>query len=278
MRSWLPLFLAALFAAPLGADTRKLTKTTINGQEYVSAFYTQGHKLRTEYSSQNPLHERVTIQDSDRNVTYLLDPESRKYVESGPQTSDLILSLAQWIARPPRIRESGKTVNVYYEVVDTGERQQFFGKTAKHLRVRTRQVAEPGACQGSYTAEKDGWYLPGSERPARRIFAAYLGFSIMPANQAFAYFDVVGSAYPCRDNIVIHGSPASPGLAVRETSRDVTVEVLEFSDAPLDSSLFQVPPGFQKVDALPGQRAMSWSERLEMEWAQLERAFESWFD
>ncbi|MDQ2711247.1 MAG: hypothetical protein M3Y24_03245 [Acidobacteriota bacterium] len=58
----------------------------------------------------------------------------------------------------------------------------------------------------------------------------------------------------------------------------MTREVLELSNDPLDKSLFEIPSGFKKVDALPGSPAMSWSQQLAMEWAQLERAFESWFD
>jgi len=55
-------------------------------------------------------------------------------------------------------------------------------------------------------------------------------------------------------------------------------EILEMSDDPLDKSLFEVPSGFRKVDALPGQPSMTWSERLEMEWRALEQAFESRFE
>jgi hypothetical protein len=46
----------------------------------------------------------------------------------------------------------------------------------------------------------------------------------------------------------------------------------------LDKKLFEVPSGFGKVDSLPGQSAMSASQRLAWEWAQLERAFNSWFE
>lgn len=251
-------FLLILCSIPMFADTYKVTKITMNGQESILAEYLQGKSYRVESQSQTGTRA-VSIQTFEPRAMYELDPESRKYTETRYEP-DFILVLAQRIARPPRVIETGKTVNIYYETIDTGERKQFFGQTAKHLVIRERHAAEPNACELSFQTEKDGWYIP---RNGIREVTHKLVFS---------------NGVDCRDTVVKHGDPTPPGIAVLETDGRVTREVLELSTAPLDRSLFEVPSGFEKVDALPGRPAqMSSSQRLAWEWAQLERAFQSWF-
>ncbi len=260
------VLLTALLTISLRADTREVTKITVAGHETIFATYVQGNAMRTEHLSQNSSRQLVMIDRLDRKVRYILDVPARKYVEQQSQAPDLILSLAQWIARPPRNRDSGKTVNLYYETVDTGERKQFFGRTAKHLLLRERHVAEPGACNHTYDMERNGWYLPLAEPDTAQASYHLVGH--------IAFSDRAG----CGDTVVKHGIPPSPGFPVLETNGSMTREILDLSYEPLDKTLFEVPSGFQKVDALPGYPQMSWSAYLEMEWMQLERAFESWFE
>ncbi len=258
-------FLACSITAFSRADTHEITKTTVAGNETVFARYVQGKNMRFESRSQDGSRQFVTIRNAERKGMYFLDLPSQTYVESQPQSPDWILSLAQWIARPPRTRESGKTVNIYYETIDTGERKTFFGYTARHLRLRERRVAEPGACDGTYQTERDGWYIPAMESNTAK--GSYL----------IGDYILAGS-YSCHDTVVTHGDPSSPGLPVLETNGSFTREVLELSHDPLDKSLFEVPGDFRKVEALPGHQPMSWSQHLQMEWSQLEHAFQSWFE
>ncbi len=141
---------------------------------------------------------------------------------------------------------------------------------AEFIRGRSMRIEDlsqdlTGRCDYTHQNEKDGWYIPGEIGDASGSYhlAAYLGF---------------GNGGICRDTVVRHGDPSPPGMSVRETDGSVTRDVLELSNGTLDSSLFEVPVGFKKVEALPGYRAVTLSERLGMEWTLLERAFESWFD
>ncbi len=249
-------------ALPLFAETRTVTRTS--SPETTCTSYVQGQNERTECLNQDGSHSPVTIRNSERNVIYQLDLASRKYVESQSQASDFILTLATWITRPPRFYESGKTVNIYLETVDTGERRQFFGRTAKHLVISSRQVADPGACGLTQENVKEGWYIPDSEsRPT----------------QGHYYLAGMGSrgGRICQDKLIFHGNAASPGIAVLERNGSFTTEVLELSEA-VDKKLFEVPGGFEKVVSLPGQPTMSAPQRITWEWAQLEWAFHSWFE
>jgi hypothetical protein len=199
----------------------------------------------------------------------MLDPASRQYVEWSAAERSPLLTMAQRITRPPH--DSGKTVNVYYDVTDTKERKQFFGMTARHILIQERYVADQGACQGSYQTSKDGWYIfPVDASLAKAVDS-------LRASEGKI---VMSSSPECRDTVVKHGDLASLGLPVVESSGSMTRETLELSTAPLDRNLFEPPVGFKKVNQLPGTHGwpITESERLRFEWTQLELAVKSWFD
>ena len=239
----------------LDGDTRESVKNTLNGIETVSTSYRQGNNYRWEDGS------HVVIQNFQKSTTYVLDPSSKQYVQ-GDGRPGILMSLAFKIARPPRVQESGKTVNVYYETVDTGERKQVFGYTARHVLSKARYVAEAGACLASRETQTDGWYITLPNQASGRG-EVRLGFG----------------GWRCQDTVMEHGAPTPLGFAVIETRGSMTTEVLEYWRAPLNHDLFEVPAGFQRVEALPGEgKPITWSQQLGMEWMQLERAVESWFD
>jgi len=265
MRTLAVALLLVLLTVPSGADTHTVTKTTFAGHEMIYAQYVQGKNMRTEDLGPDGSRRPVTIWDSGQKTMYLLDLQSQEYVEQSAHSADWIVLLAQWISRPPAIRESGKVVNIYHETIDTGERREFLGRTASHFLLRERHVAEPGACDWTHETEKDGWYIP----------AAKAGTAARP----YLLGSYAGSIKTmCHDTVVNHGVPSLPGFPVLETDGSMTREVLEFSHDPLDKSLFEVPNSFRKVDALPGYPSVTWFQRLENDWRQLERAFESRFE
>lgn len=248
------------------ADMHEVVKITFDGHEAVQESFLQGRKMRSE--SRGPDGSRsVTIQDPDRQKAYDVDMAAQEYVEIRPVAPDFLGSLAMWIRRPVRVRESGKTVNVSFETTDTGERKTFFGRTARHLLLRETYVAEPGACMSSHRVEKDGWYFaPADVR------------SNDNGSYRLVYFVGGNGRFQCRDRMIFHGNPGNVGEAAFEVSGPVTRELINFSGAPLDRGLFEPPNGFRKVDALQGQRMMSWSEKMGVEFTQLGGAFASWFE
>jgi len=264
-------------ALPIAADTFTVTKMTINGRETVQTSYQRGDNYRFETVDASG-HNNVTIFVSNQNASIYLDLRQKKYVVLSHKP-DFLISLSQMIRRPPRplpVRESGKTVDVYWETVDTGERREFFGQTAEHLILRERRVAEPGACTQNDQAETDGWYIPfQSPSPASRpptIRMASISAVTSLASPRFG----IGPA--CNDTVIEHGKRPTSGVAVLETRGPIKREILELSSGPLDPSLFEVPAGYEKVDFIAGgPHPVSEAQRLAADWAILQQAFESWF-
>ncbi len=269
-----PLGFVALLAWSLtvSADTRTVTKITLlgpygGGRETVSTEYHQGDNRRSEsevFAGDSPARQLISITLGGK-VGYQLDPKAREYVEYQiPQPlSPKPGAQEPWNSIPTH--QSGKTLDIYLEITDTGERKEFFGQTAEHLIWRERRVAEPGACGMSSTTETDGWYIPEPEKKRPQTMTLLFSHSGPPGKR-------------CVDKIVVHGrSPG--GLAVITNNGALKVEILELSHEPLDKSLFEVPSGYTKVQALTMLQSPppTLSQMLEWEWAQLLRELESWF-
>ena len=58
--------------------------------------------------------------------------------------------------------DSGGTLKIWIENIDTGERKEIFGHTARHIITREKRIAGPGACSKPSLSETDGWYIDGS--------------------------------------------------------------------------------------------------------------------
>ncbi|MBV9300742.1 MAG: hypothetical protein JOY62_09210 [Acidobacteriaceae bacterium] len=281
------LFLTAVRAR---ADLKTVTKLTFGGYESTLTQYVQGSNSRLEVPRDfgASRHAIATIYSAESKSQYVVDLETKEYVKNSG--FDPLLALAMWIRRPPRGRESGKTVDVYVDTIDTGERREIFGYTARHILSRERRVAGAGACSGNSELDEDGWYISlRSELPkyrtALRAYAGRVGQRTSP----MLVVDLAGGGAPCTDKIVMHGTKVNEGFPVllrtsnaRAGSRPdawiTSREVTELSEEPLDKNLFAPPKDFKRVESLPANPSMSWTERLNFEWRQVEEAFESWFE
>jgi hypothetical protein len=260
------LLLLAVFACSLTADTEYVVKTNFDGHENIVRHYLRGKAMRTEEIATTGNARHITILSFENHAMYQVDETARQYTEMGGP--DLIANLAARLTRVRAVRESGKIVNIYFEMIDTGERRQMFGFTARHMVFHERHVAEPGACSENSEIDRDGWYASPRSSTARSEYGTFLLASVS-----------------CSDTVIMHGHPANPGMALEEktTTRYTnpagpdrilfeSKEIVEFSNDPLDESLFEVPRGFQRVGNT------NWSEHLAYDWGQLEHAFSSWFD
>jgi hypothetical protein len=261
-------------ACTLLADTLTVTKTSFlgpngHGRVTIRKEYKQGDKSRIDsevFSSDSAARPVVNITFSDK-VQYILDPSLRQYVEY--PIPPVPANRPYPVPSPFHANVSDqlrKTLDIYFEVTDTGERRQFFGQTARHLVWRDRRVAEPGACGTSSTMEADGWYYAEPEQEAGVTKMAILtGGFMTPGGR------------PCIDNIVVHGRRPR-GFAVLEETNSLRTEILELSHDPLDKSLFEIPSGYSKVEnlAIFQNPPLTWSQQLERGWAQVVREIEFW--
>ena len=138
----------------------------------------------------------------------------------------------------------GGVVKVINEIRDTGERQTMLGQQARHLLLKTRLEAGPGACiSGQTEMDMDMWVINVA------------GFS--PDCHKFGEPPASPQAGGCRDTyeVVNRGATAAMGLPVKQTftttvngqRHSMTMEVKELSTQTLDASLFAPPAGAKQA-------------------------------
>jgi hypothetical protein len=263
---WRPAVLAVLLPATLCAQTPTplLTIRTRrvydrpNSTVFTEALYVVGSRKRQDTLAEFPgagvpRHLRARLLQCDEGRDAMIFPDSRTYVEYGRtgETGGGQVAAPRSIAPDPKAAQA-PIVTVTVETTDTGERRQLGSFVAR--RVVTTKTISParGAATRASAETTDGWYLDVSALCEDPRVAAPAGMLV-----------VLGSARPGeafdRPNLVVRGQPER-GYPIELTSRRTdelgtltsTTSLLDFSEAPIDPSLFEVPPGYRPALRLPG--------------------------
>ena len=246
--------LACLFAMPalLSADWKIVTRT--------------GASTLTEYFKGS-----LTRTDSSPAYTTVIDWEHRRQVN---WRNDLRqYEIVEW---PPEVRPnaSGPAIVIERQTTDTGERKQFFGRTARHLVSRVTRSDGPET-----VTVIDGWYINAPGLPKGKS-----GFT-------FSTLTVAGQSPP-RIELQQVG-PAPVGLAVWQKMTSTVVlprssrhyesvsEVTELSERLLRDTLFQLPDGYQRVTILLYAAfrlaPRTWAELIRERWQKMTDWFSALF-
>jgi hypothetical protein len=249
-----------------------------DGERYSSlqTLYLKGARQRSEYVMQNAgsSMDGVTITQCDEKLRLNLNNKEKTYAS---------FPIEDWATRAKRARPTpqqemtGSDVAVTIDSVDTGERRKMGSHELRRVKTTTRVEPSPDAVTQPSVTEVDGWYiaLPGLGCQESR-------------GVGFGYF-MAGSSKCDRMQIKRLGT-ASGGYAVGETSRRTEagrttiskVELIEFSEAPLDASLFDVPAGYSPAlrtahGGFDMTRPDTLGDRLQSYWAELTTSVQHWF-
>ncbi len=215
--------------------------------------YIRGRNSRSEYRPQ-----RTVIQNRDLGYVFQLDPESRVYTAFEWNEYRRPGWFERRVNRP---RPSGRTVQVRTETMDTGERKEMFGYTARRVIIRTSHRYTPDDESRSGDSETEGWYI---DHPAwLAVHPPLRGHAILQVavngKTDTPVFTDVGPRETGFPLLVtrIHRSnfkDAEGNLRIH-TSEDRD-EVIEFFEEPLATELFLPPPDFRRVPHLPGEMSL----------------------
>jgi len=236
----------------------KAQRTAGERHESVDTLYLKGARQRRHTVIERPVPTRFTqIMQCDTRRRYSID-EQWKTFDSFPIEDE------QQRMKPARtIEMNGAEVNVTIDAVDTGERRKFGSLEARHVRTTTKVEPGPGAHMEASLREVDGWYIDLPGFGCQEFFRA--GVLLMG-------FSTAGQPYK-QDHIVVKQLSKAPrGIPIEEMSRDTQrnltttsrIELLEFSEAPIDESLFEVPSGYRRALQTPyGGHDMTKPDTLE---------------
>lgn len=235
------------------------------GRSGQSTVYIKGQRQRTEMPG------TTTIQQCDLKRTIQINDRARKYIIMPDQAeTEQTNEPAQTSPQGARAARRGAVVTNTETIIDTGERKQMFGYTARHIKTTNVVDAPPEACNpGHFETESDGWYIdlsmnfscdtnrPTSPpmRPTRpdcvdqvryhRTGTGKLGFPVMVTTKM--KFGGQG------------GDEDAGAESMMPQGMTNTIQVTDISQATLDPSLFDIPAGyteaasFQELYGMPSE-------------------------
>ncbi len=227
------------------ADIKITMKTTVAGHSSQNTTYIKGARQRMDQGMGILMiyqcDKKQIIQINDTTKRYIITPLDVDNVDN-------VDSKSETTQRPhDQTRElKGGIVTFTINSIDTGERKQSYGYTARHIKTIMEKKATPDACDPEEMhMEMDGWYIDleygiycGSDRP------------VMPAKS---------ERTGCRDEIHYkHTGNAKPGFPIELTTQinsngrifSTFMEVMELSQTALDEALFEVPTGYTPVKSM----------------------------
>ena len=239
--------LSILMAAPgtaLNADWKIVTRT---GDTSIVEYF-KGALVRADSP---PAFTSVSDFDHRRNVNWRND--LRQYV------------VVEWSPEPQRDSSSGPVITIEKNTTDTGERKQFFGRTARHLVTHMTRSDGPDTLI-------DGWYVDAPGLPQLRAS----GNAVAVLTAGVGGQKPVPIGLPVRVKTTVIMIPPGGSHKTIETVSEVT-ELLEVA---LPDKLFRPPEGYQRVEGFPNtpvrgnnQAPQSFREMLETHWQMIK----DWF-
>lgn len=215
-------------------DSTSISTEYFSGLRYRQQSDARMDNIEGHHIARIVLHRDVT------NQNFLLDLDAHEY--SAFETDQRGIAVG---AKSRPVERKKGTVDLWIENTDTGERQEMFGYTARHIITRERRIPGPDSCSVPSESTMDGWYIDYTFLPEWR----------QPRGQAF---NVVGGC--AGDRLQLHRSGPALGFPIKvvtthqQTGADSkmpattnTREVVELSHAPLDPALFEIPPDFRQV-------------------------------
>ena len=234
-------------------DFKVKYKVTMNmgGQPHSTESVTmiKGARERSE-SSMGYGYDQVNITQCDLKRTIQINDKARKYLITPMEidTSTATSTPASTpVPRPATPSRSGGIVTYVTTSIDTGERREMFGFTARHVKSSTTIQPSPDACNTNrFRTETDGWYIDLSVE-----FNCNLGGPAATAARP-------PSPGGCRDQVKFRregngkiGYPLIETMRMLDESGNVTFattkEVLELSRETLDVALFDIPAGYTQA-------------------------------
>lgn len=224
------------------ADTKVKSRQTSGGQTYENTSYIKGKRQRTEMNN----GQMIVLQQCDLRRNIQIMPQVQAYIIQPYETAATSTSTTTPNRTNSQPSTKGGVVTSTVTTKDTGERKQMFGYTARHIITTMETESSPDACsQTKSKMQIDGWYIDAAFALECDSGVAYKPYTAQQNSGCEDRYVTkqVGLAkkgYPVWEKTTLFDAN---GVA----SYSAINEVIEFSNATLDPSLFDVPAGYREV-------------------------------
>lgn len=224
------------------ADTKVKTRQTSGGQTYENTSYIKGKRQRSEMNN----GQMIVVQQCDLRRNIQIMPQAQAYIIQPYDTATASPNASPATSQPGTPATKGGVITSTVTTKDTGERKQILGYTARHIITTMETQSSPEACsQMKSKMEIDGWYIDATFAVDCDSGVAYKPYTSQQSGgcQDRYVTKQVGAAkkgYPVWEKTTMFDTN---GVASFSTIN----EVVEFSNATLEASLFDVPAGYREV-------------------------------
>jgi hypothetical protein len=231
---------------PITGDFKITVRNSVSGQTYQSTTMIKGKRERSETSMGGMGAGAVSITQCDMRRMIQVNDRARTYLITSMDSESGDAGSGAGTASSAGPNTRGGVVTMTVNTVDTGERKEIFGFTARHLKRTMTSQTSPDACyQNQVRMETDGWYINleyglscgSSDRPPQ------MGQTSTGGCRDRYQFKRTGPAnlgYPLMETMTMYGADGN-AMFTR------TQEVVELSRQPLDAALFDVPAGYREA-------------------------------
>ena len=257
------------------ADIRIVTRYTYGNTVTEKTTYLNGVRQREEFKetrSDGKTFDIAHIYQCDLKRFLFLDNLNHRYFDTPYMSME-----DAWAAYYEKQREAkanpGAPAPQYKGVwtetttiVDTGERREVFGFTARRIKTMTVSEAIPQSCnQTRLRQETDGWYIDllystecSSDLSGYPNVSYY---ALAGSNSCVKFYEKrkyrferkqIGTARFGFPITLVMRAYSNDGRTVSETRR----EVLEITKVELEESLFELPPGYSRIEEQPLKRSL----------------------
>lgn len=224
---------------------------------------------RTEYIQRDRRREEseifgdvsVSITRCDRDRQIMLSMNRRKYSIAG-------LTELRRTAGPipgPALPDQ-PTLAVEITTLDTGDRAERFGYTARRVVVTRTETALPGSRSSNAEVRSEGWYIdlnPPLGCPSRfdqppawdQLLNGTTMTGVLVDRMAVRTSGPRETGFPIEEHRTYRRELVDAAGQRSEDRSSWSMRVLELSSAPHDETLFEVPAGFQPIDQRPVSQA-----------------------
>ncbi len=148
---------------PIRGDFKITIKTNVAGQDMQNTTMIKGLRERSEMNMGGMNMGMVSVTQCDLKRTIQINDRAHKYIIT-PMESDDSSGVSgeggMGASTGGSTARRGGVVTMTVSTVDTGERKQMFGFTARHLKRTMTSESSPDACQPQQMKmETDGWYI-----------------------------------------------------------------------------------------------------------------------
>src|SRR5690349_10537438 len=217
------------------ADTKVKSRQTSNGQTYENTSYIKGKRQRSETNN----GQMVVIQQCDLRRNIQIMPAAKAYmIQPYDEPSTTSPTTSNNTSQPTAVKKGG-VVTSTVTTKDTGERKQMFGYTARHIITTMEMKSSPDACSNvNHKMEIDGWYIDAAfalDCDSNRAYTAYKPTASGGCHDRYETktIGLAKKGFPVWEKMTMFGPNGTESFST-------TNVVVEFSQATLDASLFDV--------------------------------------